>query len=89
LEEELSSSASQSYLIAAAEQILTSYSQTPLAPAAAPTNGGATTSAKVPDTTTFTNRSKRPSKIELAATLRKIPHLLAEGYTNKEIMETL
>jgi hypothetical protein len=39
--------------------------------------------------TTITNRSKRPSKIELPATLRKIRHLLAEGYTNKEIIETL
>ena len=38
---------------------------------------------------TVTNRSKRPSKIELAATLRKIRHLLAEGYTNKEIIEML
>jgi DNA-binding NarL/FixJ family response regulator len=41
-------------------------------------------------TSTISNRrSKRPSKIELAATLRKIRHLLAEGYTNKEIIETL
>jgi hypothetical protein len=45
-------------------------------------------SAKVPDTTT-TNTSKRPSKMQLAATLRKIRHLLAEGYANKEIIETL
>jgi DNA-binding CsgD family transcriptional regulator len=43
----------------------------------------------MPDATTVTNRSKRPSKIQLAATLRKIRHLLAEGYTNKEIMEML
>jgi DNA-binding CsgD family transcriptional regulator len=48
------------------------------------------TPAKIPDeTTTITNRSKRPSKIELAATLREIRHLLAEGYTNKEIIEML
>ncbi len=39
--------------------------------------------------TTVTNRIKRPSKIELAVTLRKIRHLLAEGYTNKEVIETL
>jgi hypothetical protein len=32
---------------------------------------------------------KRPSKIQLAATLRMIRHLLAEGYTNKEIIETM
>jgi IS30 family transposase len=35
------------------------------------------------------NRSKKPSKIELRATLGKIRHLLAEGYTNKEIIEVL
>jgi DNA-binding CsgD family transcriptional regulator len=40
-------------------------------------------------TTTIINRSKRPSKIQLAATLRKIRHLLAEGYTNKEIIDML
>jgi DNA-binding NarL/FixJ family response regulator len=34
-------------------------------------------------------KSKRPSKKQLAATLRKIRHLLAEGYTNKEIIEML
>jgi hypothetical protein len=34
-------------------------------------------------------KGKRPSKIHLAATLRKIRHLLAEGYTNKEIIEIL
>jgi DNA-binding CsgD family transcriptional regulator len=39
--------------------------------------------------TAITNKSKRPSKIELAATLRKIRHLLAEGYTNKDIIEIL
>jgi DNA-binding CsgD family transcriptional regulator len=49
----------------------------------------ATPAKKVPDATTITNRSKRPSKVELAATLRKIRHLLAEGYTNKEIIEML
>jgi DNA-binding CsgD family transcriptional regulator len=43
----------------------------------------------MPDATTIINRSKRPSKIELAATLRKLRHLLAEGYTNKEIIEML
>jgi hypothetical protein len=47
-------------------------------------------SAKKPDgTTTVTNRNKRPSKIQLAAILRKIRHLLAEGYTNREIIEML
>jgi DNA-binding CsgD family transcriptional regulator len=41
-------------------------------------------------TSTISNRrSKRPSKIELATILRKIRHLLAEGYTNKEIIEML
>jgi IS30 family transposase len=34
-------------------------------------------------------KRKRPAKIELAATLRKIRHLLAEGYTNREIIEML
>jgi DNA-binding CsgD family transcriptional regulator len=43
----------------------------------------------MPDATTVTNRSNRPSKIQLAATLRKIRHLMAEGYTNREIIETL
>lgn len=48
------------------------------------------TPSKIRDeTTTITNRSKRPSKIELAATLRNIRHLLAEGYTNREIIEML
>jgi hypothetical protein len=37
----------------------------------------------------ITKSSKRPSKIGLAATLRKIRHLLAEGYANREIIETL
>jgi IS30 family transposase len=47
-------------------------------------------SPMIPDsTTTIINGSKRPSKIELAATLRKIRHLLAEGYTNREIIEML
>jgi DNA-binding CsgD family transcriptional regulator len=46
--------------------------------------------ARIPDATAaVTNGSKRPSKIQLAATLRKIRHLLAEGYTNKEIIEML
>ena len=40
-------------------------------------------------TTTVTNRSKRPSNIQLAATLRKIRQLLAEGYTNKQLIEML
>jgi DNA-binding CsgD family transcriptional regulator len=40
-------------------------------------------------TTAVTNRSKRPSEIQLAATLRKIRHLLAEGHTNKEIIEMM
>ena len=39
--------------------------------------------------TSITNKIKRPSKIELAATLRKIRHLRAESYTNKEIMEMM
>jgi len=39
--------------------------------------------------TSITNKIKRPSKIELAATLRKIRHLHAESYTNKEIMEMM
>jgi DNA-binding CsgD family transcriptional regulator len=43
----------------------------------------------ISDLTIAVNRRKRPSKIELAATLRKIRHLLAEGYTNKEIIEML
>jgi IS30 family transposase len=42
-----------------------------------------------PDSTAIITRGKRPSKIELASTLRKIRHLLAEGYTNKEIIEIL
>jgi len=37
----------------------------------------------------ITTSNKRPSKIELAATLRKIRHLLAEGYTNREIIEAM
>lgn len=82
----MSSSISQSSLVAA-EQILSKYSQTPLASAAL-TNGEAT-SSKMPDATTVvTNRkSKRPSKIQLGANLRKIRNLMAEGYTNKEIIE--
>ena len=44
----------------------------------------------MPDATVNTaNRSKRPSKIQLAATLRKIRHLLAEGYTNRETIEMM
>ena len=82
------SSSSQSSLVAA-EQVLSTYSQKPLA-SSAPPSVGATSAKKMPDATTaITNRSKRPSKIELAATLRKIRHLLAEGYTNKEIIEML
>jgi hypothetical protein len=83
------SSSSQSSLVAA-EQILSTYSQTPLA--SAPTNGGSISAKKMPDATTtvVTNRgTKRPSKIQLAATLRKIRHILAEGYTNKEIIEMM
>jgi DNA-binding CsgD family transcriptional regulator len=79
------SSASQSSLVAA-EQVLSTYSQTPLASAPQLVEA---TSARIPDPTAITSRIKRPSKIELAATLRKIRHLLAEGYTNKEIIETL
>jgi DNA-binding CsgD family transcriptional regulator len=46
-------------------------------------------SAMMSELTTSIHRSKRPSKVELAATLRKIRLLLAEGYTNKEIIEML
>jgi DNA-binding CsgD family transcriptional regulator len=82
------SSASQSSLVAA-EQLLSTYSQKPLA-SSAPPSVGATSGKKMPDATTaVTNRSKRPSNIQLAATLRKIRQLLAEGYTNKEIIEML
>jgi DNA-binding CsgD family transcriptional regulator len=79
------SSASQSSLVAA-EQLLSKYAIKPLA-SAQPLIGA--TSANMPDATTVTNRSKRPSKIQLAATLRKIRLFLAEGYINKEIIETL
>jgi DNA-binding CsgD family transcriptional regulator len=66
---------------------LSTYSSKPLEPAA-PLVGA--TSAKMPDANiAVTNRSKRPSNIQLAATLRKIRQLLAEGYTNKEIIEML
>jgi hypothetical protein len=41
------------------------------------------------EATISSTKGKRPSKIELAATLRMIRHLLAEGYTNKEIIEML
>ena len=68
--------------------MLSRYSQKLLA-SPAPTNCGDIPAKKKPDTTTIINRTKRPSKIELAATLRKIRHLLAEGYTNKEIIEML
>ncbi len=78
----MSSSVSQSSLVAAG-QLPSTYSQEPLVESTfAKTMPNATTTA-------VTNRSKRPSKIELAATLRKIRHLLAEGYTNREIIETL
>jgi DNA-binding CsgD family transcriptional regulator len=46
-------------------------------------------SAMIPDSTALIKRGKRPSKIQLAATLRKIRHLLAEGYTNREIIEIM
>lgn len=83
------SSSSQSSLVAAAKELLSEYSQKPLA-LAQPL--AVTKPAKIPESTTITNRSKRPSKMELAATLRdlrEIRHLLAEGYTNKEIIEML
>jgi DNA-binding CsgD family transcriptional regulator len=68
--------------------VLSTYSQKPLA--SAPLLGATTSTTKMPDaTTTITNITKRPSKILLAATLRKIRYLLAEGYTNKEIIEML
>ena len=80
------SSSSESSLVAA-EQLQSTYSLKLLA--SAPTIDEAT-SAKIPNATiTVTNRSKRPSKIQLAATLRNIRHLLAEGFTNREIIETL
>jgi DNA-binding NarL/FixJ family response regulator len=83
----LSSSVSQSsLLIAADEQLLSAYSLTPLK--STPQLFDAT-SVKVPDATTIINRGKRPSKIQLGATLRKIRHLLAEGHTNKETIELL
>lgn len=78
-------SSSQSSLVAE-EQLLSKYSTKPLA--SAPPLIGAT-SANMPDATTIINRTKRPSKIQLAATLRKIRHLMAEGYTNKQIIETM
>jgi DNA-binding CsgD family transcriptional regulator len=78
-------SSSQSSLIAA-EQLLSTYSPKPLESTPLLVDA---TSANMPDATTVTNRSKRPSKIELAATLRKIRLLLAEGHTNKEIIEML
>jgi DNA-binding CsgD family transcriptional regulator len=81
------SSISQSSLVAA-EQLLSTYSQKPLA-SSAPPLAGTTTGKKIPDSTTTLDRSNRPSKTQLAATLRNIRHLLAEGYTNKEIIEML
>ena len=49
-----------------------------------------TSASLLPDeVTSITKSNKRPSKIQLAATLRKIRLLLAEGYTNKEIIEML
>jgi hypothetical protein len=80
------SSASQSSLIAV-EQVLSSYSPKPLA-SALPL-AGTTTAKKMPNSATVTTRSNRPSRMELAFTLRKIRHLLAEGHTNKEIIEML
>ena len=68
------------------EQLLSTYSQKPSAEA--PTLV-ATQSAMIPDSTTTLDRSNRPSKIQLAVTLRKIRHLLAEGYTNRQIIEML
>jgi DNA-binding CsgD family transcriptional regulator len=79
------SSASQSSLVAV-EQLLSTNSPKPLT--SAPPLVGAT-AAKMSRANTVTNRSRRPSKIQLAATLRKIRHLLVEGYTNKEIIEML
>jgi DNA-binding CsgD family transcriptional regulator len=79
------SSSSQSSLVAA-EQLLSTYSVKPLESASPLV---VATPAKIPHETTITNRSKRLSKIEITATLRKIRLLLAEGYTNKEIIETL
>jgi DNA-binding CsgD family transcriptional regulator len=82
------SSSSQSSLVAA-EQLLSTYSPKPLA-SSAPPSVGATSGKKMSDATTIINRrSERPSNIQLAATLRKIRQLLAEGYTNKEIIEML
>ncbi|MGH9926270.1 MAG: hypothetical protein ACREAS_10365 [Nitrososphaera sp.] len=78
------SSSPQSSLVPA-EQLPSTSS---LKPSATPTLL-VTQSAMIPDSTTTINRSKKPSKIQLAATLRKIRHLLAEGYTNREIIEVL
>jgi DNA-binding NarL/FixJ family response regulator len=80
----LSSSISQSSLVAAAEQLLSAYSPKP-----STTSIEVAQSAMTPDSTTFISKNKRPSKIQLAALLRKIRHLLAEGYTNKEIIEMM
>jgi DNA-binding CsgD family transcriptional regulator len=74
--------------VAAAEQLLSKYSSKPLE--STPPLVGATPLKIHNGPTTITNRrSKRPSKIQLGDTLRKIRHLLAEGHTNKEIIEML
>jgi DNA-binding CsgD family transcriptional regulator len=74
----------QSALVAA-ERLLSAYSPKP----SSTSPSGIAQSAIIPDSTAVTNRSKRPSKIQLSSTLRRIRHLLAEGYTNKEIIEIL
>jgi DNA-binding CsgD family transcriptional regulator len=78
------SSSRQSALVAG-EQLLSTYSPKPSSTSPL----GVAQSAMIPESTTIINRSKRPSKLELAATLRNIRLLLAEGYTNKEIIEIM
>jgi DNA-binding CsgD family transcriptional regulator len=77
------SSPPQSALVAA-EQLLFTYSPKP-----STTPLAAGQPAMITDSRTTIHRGKRPSKIQLTFTLRNIRHLLAEGYSNKEIIETL
>jgi hypothetical protein len=81
-------SSSHSSLVAA-EHVLSTYSSKPSASSTPPRLVGATSAETHNRTSVVTNRGKRLSKIELAATLRKIRHFLAEGYTNREIIEML
>jgi glutamyl/glutaminyl-tRNA synthetase len=68
--------------------VLSTYSPKPFASSAPPLDG-TTTAKKMPNSATVNTRSNRPSRMELAFTLRKIRHLLAEGYTNREIIEMM